>query len=107
MRDLSRRHHGCGVRWPGSFQPLNLESGWDDWSRFDLEQQRPILNEPFGMGFRDGCIAVPLPATLTVAEYRCQLAGALRHLRLQEVTVSAAYLEERCDMFAEMVVQPR
>lgn len=104
---LNAKRHGCGVRWPGSFQHLKLESGWDDWRTVDLDGRSDMLGGPPGVTFEAGGISVLLPPSLALAEFREHLAGSLRHLRLQEVTISAAYIEERCDMFAEMVVHPR
>ena len=106
IHGLSRHHHGSGVRRSGRFRPFNLQCGWNDWSRFNLGSHG-LSSTSLEASVQDGCIVVPLPDGLTVPEYRCQLAGALRHLRLQEVTISAAYLQERCEACAEMVVHPR
>ncbi len=54
-----------------------------------------------------GCLQVHLPVGGTLGEFRAQLAGALRHMRLQEVTIQPSFLEARCDAMAELVVHPR
>lgn len=108
IRALNRRQHGCGVRWPGSFQPLNIETGWADWASFTVDPDvGDILSAPHGVQIVDGRILVMLPPGVPIVEFKCQLAGALRHLRLQEVTIRADFLEARSEAMANLVVHPR
>ncbi len=108
IAQLNRRRHGCAVRWPASFQPLYIEEGWSDWAAFRLENDaEPLAAALLGVQLVEGCLQVHLPVGGTLGEFRAQLAGALRHMRLQEVTIQPAFLEARCDAMAELVVHPR
>ena len=108
MRLLNEARHGCGVRWPGSFQPLHFEGGWDDWDFFPMEScQRRAAPRPAGARFDAGRILVPLARGVSFQEFEAQLAAALRHLRVQEVAMRPDFLEERSDMLADVAVHPR
>ena len=107
VQALNARHHGCAMPWPGSFQPLLIEPGWSDWKLFPLDAQIAgiaITSEPW---VADERLRVLLPEGVPLAEFRDQLAGALRHLRLSEVTRRADFLERRCEEMASLVVPSR
>ena len=109
VRVLNRTEHGAGVRAPGFCQPVAFDGGWSDWSMFDYApgpwpggQARPR-----GVRVVEGRIAVALPAGVTLADLRGQLRGALRHLRLHEVTSAMAWMEARSEACLDYLVEPR
>lgn len=110
IADLNAREHGSGTLWPGSFQPLEPQKGWDDWAMLPLEPSSDGgLQAPLGAAFSDGLIRLAQPQGITIAELREQLSGALRRLRFQDVVRQPRWLETRseADPFAEIIVHPR
>lgn len=108
IRSLNANAHASGVRWQNSFQPINWERGFDDWRQFSLDCEiGDALAAPATLCVQDGAILVPLPAGTTVGEFRSQLMGALRHLRMQEVVTRPQFLEGRSEALADTVVHPR
>ena len=91
------------------FQPLLIEPGWADWALFPLDPQQDagaaaMMQQPW---IANGRLRVPLPEGVPLAEFRGQLAGSLRHLRLQEVTLRVDFLERRCEAMADLLVPQR
>ncbi len=108
VQALNARQHGCAVPWPGSFQPLLIEPGWSDWKLFPLEAHNGAgIASTSGPWVADERLRVPLPEGVPLVEFRSQLAGSLRHMRLQEVTRRADFLERRCDEMADLLVPSR
>ena len=54
-----------------------------------------------------GTIRVPLPPTVPASEFRAELRGVLRHLRLQEVIIAPSFLAERRNNHLDVVMHPR
>ena len=107
IQALNTTQHGCAVPWPQSFQPLLIEEGWTDWKLFPLEVQEDAGSTTPKPWIARGRLRVPLPSGVPLAEFRGQLAGALRHLRLQEVTLRVDFLERRCEAMADLVIPQR
>lgn len=109
MKRLNAREHGSGVRADRMFQPILFDGGWSSWSLFHYEADSwPIRSgRPEGVRAIEGSILVSLPPPTPLSEFREQLHAALRHLRLQEVTSTMAYLEARSALLADYVVHPR
>jgi hypothetical protein len=108
LRRLNETRYGSGVRWPASFQPIDIEEGWSDWRQFSMEPEGQLREAtPYGAHFEDGHVVVPLPAGTTPAEFEEHLSAAMRHMRVQEVVMSPAYLEARSSALACYDIHPR
>ena len=110
VADLNRRHYGEATLWPGSFQPLEPQRGWDDWSIYHLEAVPDEMeSKSYGVSVEDGLIRFPLPELTHVAEVRETVAGALTHLRFHDVVRHPAWLERRSDEdpLAGILIHPR
>ena len=110
ISDLNARKHGSGTLWPGSFQPLEPQKGWNDWAIFFFYCFGDnVVLHPLGAVIEDGLIRLPHPHGITIAELREQLSGALSRLRFHDVVRQPGWLEARSDSdpFAEIVIHPR
>lgn len=105
---LNARSHGCARRYPHQFVHLKFESSWSDWGAFDLSSDHPgIRFDAFGIHADDGGIVVPLPDAIPLSEFRAQLRGVLRHLRLHEATIAPPYLEQPGGGLRSYKIHPR
>ena len=90
LRRLNARSHANVTRGRGARRPPLREPGWRDWDVVPMEAQPAAEGAP-GVRFRDGFIAVALPAGTTLAEFASSLSGALRHLRVQDAVLHPTY----------------
>ena len=90
-------------------QPVNFESGWEDWAAFHLEPSGQNRATPPGVHLVDGCIAASLPTGTTMAEFAVELSAAMRSMRLQDAVIQPSFLEALSggDPLADVCVHPR
>lgn len=95
LDQLSARPQSFARRFPHSSQHLKSERSWSDWRAFNLmPDSHGIHSDSFGVRPDDGKLVVPLPSAIPLSEFRAQLRGALRHLRLHDATISSPSLEQ-------------
>ena len=110
IRRLNAVDYGSGVRVPHLFQPIGHDPGWADWGLFEYAPgpwRRGMGARPEGVRAVEGRLVVSLPTDITLGEFREELQGALRHLRLHDVTSQMDFMAARSDVLADYVVQPR
>ena len=107
IRHLNRVRHGSGVLWPGGLFPIRFDKGWGDWSIFPLERAPGKPPMPHGLCFAEGLLEVPLPDGSTLPEFREQLSGSMRHLRIEELARSPRWVNDRSRRGEDLVCHPR
>lgn len=108
IEQLNERCYGSARRWPDPYESVRHEPGWNDWRLFDLSSQPcDTSSDPLGIRIVSGTIRVPLPQKVPVSEFRAELRGVMRHLRLQEVVIAPSFLAERRNNHLDVVMHPR
>ena len=103
---LDANAHASGVRADHPVAPIALVRGWSRWRRMPVAGLGRAARVS-GVSMRGGRITVKLPSGVPVSEFREQLHGALRHMRLQEIASGVDYLRARSAVHAHGIVQPR